>query len=128
MDITYNDAVNGIKSYLNNQSYEKDLKVSLSGDLVVPGPIESVDMLDDLSNFKHKTEFVRNMLMGVSVTVKHKDETLISFIVNEGMQLTDVEYFQTRPGVFRFMVEAVFGIFLKNLYPLSSESQKADEE
>lgn len=127
MDITYNDAVNGFKSYINNKDYEKDLSVGLKGDLHAPDAISSVVMLDNLGDFKRKSEFVRNMLMGVSVTVKHKDEVLVSFLVNEGMQLSDIEYFQKRPGVFRFTVEAVFGIFLKNLYPLSSESQKAGE-
>ena len=127
MDITYNDAVNGFKSYINNKDYEKDLSVSLNGDLHAPDALSSVVMLDNLGDFKRKSEFVRNMLMGVSVTVKHKDEVLVSFLVNEGMQLSDVEYFQKRPGIFRFTIEAVFGIFLKNLYPLSSESQKAVE-
>lgn len=127
MEITYNDAVDGIKSYLNNKAYEKDLSVVLSGDLHAPDALSSVEMLDDLGNFRRKAEFVRNMLMDVSVTVKHKEDVLVSFIVNEGMQLSDIEYFQQRPGVFRFTVEAVFGIFLKNLYPLSSESQKAVE-
>lgn len=127
MDITYNDAVNGFKSYINNKDYEKDLSVSLNGDLHAPDALSSVVMLDNLGDFRRKSEFVRDMLMGISVTVKHKDEVLVSFLVNEGMQLSDIEYFQKRPGVFRFTVEAVFGIFLKNLYPLSSESQKAAE-
>lgn len=127
MDITYNDAVNGFKSYINNKDYEKDLSVSLNGDLHAPDALSSVVMLDNLGDFRRKSAFVRDMLMGVSVTVKHKDEVLVSFLVNEGMQLSDIEYFQKRPGVFRFTVEAVFGIFLKNLYPLSSESQKAVE-
>lgn len=127
MDITYNDAVNGFKSYINNKDYEKDLSVSLNGDLHAPDALSSVVMLDNLGDFRRKSEFVRDMLMGISVTVKHKDEVLVSFLVNEGMQLSDIEYFQKRPGVFRFTVEAVFGIFLKNLYPLSSESQKAVE-
>lgn len=127
MDITYNDAVNGFKSYIDNKDYEKDLSVSLNGDLRAPDALSSVVMLDNLGDFRRKSEFVRDMLMGISVTVKHKDEVLVSFLVNEGMQLSDIEYFQKRPGVFRFTVEAVFGIFLKNLYPLSSESQKAVE-
>ena len=127
MDITYNDAVNGFKSYINNKDYEKDLSVSLNGDLHAPDALSSVVMLDNLGDFRRKSEFVRDMLMGISVTVKHKDEVLVSFLVNEGMQLSDIEYFQKRPGIFRFTVEAVFGIFLKNLYPLSSESQKAVE-
>lgn len=127
MDITYNDAVNGFKSYINNKDYEKDLSVSLNGDLHAPDALSSAVMLDNLGDFRRKSEFVRDMLMGISVTVKHKDEVLVSFLVNEGMQLSDIEYFQKRPGVFRFTVEAVFGIFLKNLYPLSSESQKAVE-
>ena len=127
MDITYNDAVNGFKSYINSKDYEKDLSVSLNGDLHAPDAISSAVMLDNLGDFRRKSEFVRDMLMGISVTVKHKDEVLVSFLVNEGMQLSDIEYFQKRPGVFRFTVEAVFGIFLKNLYPLSSESQKAVE-
>lgn len=127
MDITYNDAVNGFKSYINNKDYEKDLSVSLNGDLHAPDALSSAVMLDNLGDFRRKSEFVRDMLMGISVTVKHKDEVLVSFLVNEGMHLSDIEYFQKRPGVFRFTVEAVFGIFLKNLYPLSSESQKAVE-
>lgn len=127
MDITYNDAVNGFKSYINSKDYEKDLSVSLNGDLHAPDALSSAVMLDNLGDFRRKSEFVRDMLMGISVTVKHKDEVLVSFLVNEGMQLSDIEYFQKRPGVFRFTVEAVFGIFLKNLYPLSSESQKAVE-
>lgn len=127
MEITYNDAVNGIKSYINNKDYEKDLSVGLNGDLRVPDALSSVVMLENLGDFRRKSEFVRDMLMGVSVTIKHKDEVLVSFLVNEGMQFSDIEYFQKRPGVFRFTVEAVFGIFLKNLYPLSSESQKAAE-
>lgn len=127
MDITYNDAVNGFKSYINNKDYEKDLSVNLNGDLHAPDALSSVVMLDNLGDFRRKSEFVRDMLMGISVTIKHKDEVLVSFLVNEGMQLSDIEYFQKRPGVFRFTVEAVFGIFLKNLYPLSSESQKAVE-
>ena len=127
MDITYTDAVNGFKSYINNKDYEKDLSVSLNGDLHAPDALSSVVMLDNLGDFRRKSEFVRDMLMGISVTIKHKDEVLVSFLVNEGMQLSDIEYFQKRPGVFRFTVEAVFGIFLKNLYPLSSESQKAAE-
>ena len=127
MEITYQDAVDVVKNYINNKDYEKDLSVSVSGDLTIPGAIESVEMLDDLSNFAHKVAFVYLMLKGLGVTVKHNTEVLVSFQVTEGMQLDDVEYFSRHPGVFRFTVEAIFGIFLKNSYPLSSESQKAVE-
>lgn len=126
MDIGYTDAVEGITTYLNNKDYERDLSIRTSGALRAPGPIESVQMLENMSDFAKKVEFVRNMLIDQSVTVLHKNTTLVAFQVTEGMRLEDVEYFAQRPGVFQFVIDAVFGIFLKNLYPLSSESRKAE--
>lgn len=127
MEITYNDAVEGITTYLNSKEFEKGLRVITSGELRAPGAVASVQILDNPQDFAKKSLFVRDMLKGLGVTVKHDDEVLTTFQVTEGMQLSDVEYFTLRPGVFRFVVDAIFGMFLKNLYPLSSVSQKAEE-
>lgn len=126
MEITYQDAVDGLTAFINSKNFERNLSLSISGDLKAPSAIESVKMLEQMDNFEAKLNFVHRMLKGLGVTVKKGDETLVTFQVTEGMRIEDVEYFTKRPGVLKFTVESVFSVFLKNLYPLSSESQKAE--
>ena len=126
MEITYKEAVDNVRAYINNKDYEKDLSVKIEGDLHAPSALASVQMLDNMNDFAAKASFVHSMLLNDGLIVRHKDKVLVSVQVTEGMQLDDVEFFRLHPGVFQFVVEAVFGIFLKNSYPLSSESQKAD--
>lgn len=125
MEITYQDAVDGLTAFINSKNFERNLSLSISGDLKAPDAIESVKMLEQMDDFEAKLNFVHRMLKDLGVTVKKGDETLVTFQVTEGMHIEDVEYFTKRPGVLKFTVEAVFSVFLKNLYPLSSESQKA---
>lgn len=127
MEITYKDAVAGLTTFINSKNFERELSVSLSGDVHVPGAVASVRMLENMEDFDAKLEFVYLMLKGLSVTIKRNTETLVTFQVTEGMRLGDVEYFTLHPGVLKFLIESVFSVFLKNLYPLSSESREAEK-
>ena len=128
MEITYQDAVESLTTFFNNKDYEKDLSVNVANAIKAPGALASVQMLDNLTDFPRKAAFVHDMLLDNALTVKYKGEVLVTIQVTSGMQLDDVEYFQKHPGIFRFAVEAVFGVFLKNLYPLSSESREAAKQ
>ena len=125
MNITYKEAVEGYKHYFNHKEIEKDLSISISGDIKAPSALSSIQMMENMDNLVQKLNFVHSMLLGNGVSIHCKDKVLVSFQVTEGMILTDIEYFRQYPGVLRFLVDSVFGIFLKNLYPLSSESQEA---
>lgn len=127
MELTYNDAVHNMHAYLNEgRSYDKDLKIELSGELNPPDALLSVQMLDDLDNLMLKAQFVQTMLKGVGLTLKHGDDVLLVVQFTENERLSDIELLKRRPGLFRFIIDAIFSIFLKNSYPLSSESQKAE--
>lgn len=127
MELTYNDAVQNMHAYLNEgRSYDKDLKIELSGALNPPDALLSVQMLDDLDNLMLKAQFVQTMLKDVGLTLKHGDEVLLVVQFTENERLSDIALLKQRPGLLRFIIDAVFSIFLKNSYPLSSESQKAE--
>lgn len=127
MELTYNDAVQNMHAYLNEGcAYDKDLKIELSGELNPPDALLSVQMLDDLDNLILKAQFVQTMLKGVGLTLKHGDEVLLVVQFTENESLSDISLLKQRPGLLRFIIDAVFSIFLKNSYPLSSESQKAE--
>jgi len=127
MELTYNDAVQNMHAYLNEgRSYDKDLKIELSGELTPPDALLSVQMLDDLDNLMLKAQFVQTMLKGVGLTLKHGEEVLLVVQFTENERLSDITLLKQRPGLLRFIIDAVFSIFLKNSYPLSSESQKAE--
>ena len=66
------------------------------------------------------------MLEGNGVTIKLKDKELTTFQVTEGMTFEDIDLFKQHPAIYRFFVESVFSKFLKNSYPLLSESQEAE--
>ncbi len=126
MQITYNEAVADMTTYVKNKALEKDLVVEIKSDLKIPPAIESVQMLDDIRNIVKKTIFVHSMLEGNGVTIKLKDKELCTFQVNEGMEFDDIEIFNRHPAIYRFFIESVFSVFLKNSYPLLSESQEAE--
>lgn len=127
MELTYNDAVQNMHAYLNEgRAYDKDLKIELSGELNPPDALLSVQMLDDLDNLMLKAQFVQTMLKDVGLTLKHGDEVLLVVQFTENERLSDITLLKQRPGLLRFIIDAVFSIFLKNSYPLSSESQKAE--
>lgn len=128
MTITYQDSIEAfLKFYKDKKENEKQLSVELSAPLKIPSALESVQMLDDVSNTLNKVMFVYNMLMDNGVVIKHNEEILCSFSVNKGMTFEDVDYFRQHPAIYRFFLDSVFGIFLKNSYPLLSESQEADQ-
>ena len=127
MELTYNDAVQNMHTYLNEgRAYDKDLKIELSGELNPPDALLSVQMLDDLDNLMLKAQFVQTMLKGVGLTLRHSDEVLLVTQFTENERLSDITLLKQRPGLLRFIIDAIFSIFLKNSYPLSSESQKAE--
>lgn len=126
MQITYNEAVADITTYAKNKALEKDIVIDLSGNLKIPSALESVQMLDDIKNIVKKVIFVRTMLEGNGVTIRLKDQVLCTFQVNEGMDFEDIELFRKHPSIYRFFLESVFSVFLKNSYPLLSESQEAE--
>lgn len=127
MELTYNDAVQNMHAYLNEgRAYDKDLKIELSGELNPPDALLSVQMLDDLDNLILKAQFVQTMLKGVGLTLKHGDKVLLVVQFTENESLSDISLLKQRPGLLRFIIDAVFSIFLKNSYPLSSESQEAE--
>ena len=126
MTISYRDTIDAFKSYARRMSYEQELSVDLSSELKIPSALTSVQMLDDVTNVSKKALFVYEMLQNIGVTIKHKDTTVCSFVVNEGMTFEDVECFKTHPAIYRFFLDSVFGVFLKNSYPLLSESQEAE--
>lgn len=128
MEITYSDAVQNMHAYLDKgRIFDKELKIEIIGDLTPPSALSSVQMLDDLDNLVLKTQFVNTMLKNTGLILKHKEETLISIQFTENESLTDQPLFKQRPGLLKFVIDAVFSVFLKNSYPLSSESQKAEE-
>lgn len=126
MNITYGDAVASYTTYAGNKDFDKTLNIETSAPLNAPDALDSVVMLDNLNDTARKLQFIYKMLIGVGVTIKSGDKELVSFQVTEGMKIQDIEYFKQYPGILRFFIDATFGVFLKNLYPLSSESQKAE--
>ena len=128
MEISYSDAVQNMHAYLDKgRIFDKELKIEIIGDLTPPSALSSVQMLDDLDNLVLKTQFVNTMLKGTGLVLKHKEETLISIQFTENESLTDQSLFKQRPGLLKFVIDAVFSVFLKNSYPLLSESQEAEE-
>lgn len=127
MKITYVDAVSNVNTYiLNSKNFEKDLSIETSENLNIPSAIMSVQMLDDVTNLPMKIDFVYTLLKDNGVTIKHKDNVLCTFRVTEGMRFDDIELFKTSPAIYRYFIDAIFGIFLKNSYPLLSESREAE--
>lgn len=126
MNITYDEAVVNMTTYAKSKALEKDINIELTKELKIPPALESVQMLDDIKNIYKKTLFVRDMLEGNGVEIKLKDKTLCSFQINEGMEFEDIELFKTHPAIYRFFIESVFSVFLKNSYPLLSEFQEAE--
>lgn len=126
MKITFNEAVEDIKAYITRKDIEKDLIIETTSDLKIPSALESVQMLEDAKNLQRKVVFIYNMLKENGVSIKCKDKELCSFQVTEGMTFENVETFRRYPAIFRFFIDAIFGVFLKNSYPLLSESQEAD--
>lgn len=126
MQITYNEAVADMTTYVKNKALEKDLVIELKNELRIPPALESVQMLDDIRNIVKKVVFVQNMLEGNGVTIRLKDKELTTFQVTEGMTFEDIDLFKQHPAIYRFFIESVFSVFLKNSYPLLSESQEAE--
>ena len=126
MTITFNDAVEDIKSYITRKDIEKHLIIETTSELKIPSAMESVQMLEDAKNLQRKIAFIYGMLKENGVTIKCEDKELCSFQVTEGMTFENIECFRRYPAIFRFFIDAMFGVFLKNSYPLLSESQEAE--
>lgn len=127
MELTYKDAVAGVNTYVENKtSFEQALSVELSGAISAPNALESAIMLENVTDYARKARFVDSLLVGLTLTVKHKGKSLVSFIVEEGVPVSSNAYFMQYPGVYHFVVDAIFSIFLKNSYPLFGESQQAE--
>lgn len=128
MKITYNDAITDFRTYIKNKGMEQYLSVETANNLKIPPALDSVQMLEDTGNIVKKIDFVYYMLQDNSVTIKFKEEELCSFQVNKGMTFNTIEYFNQHPAIYRYFIDAVFGVFLKNSYPLLSESLGAENQ
>ena len=126
MKLTYDDAISNFTKYIESREQEKFLTVELTKELTIPPALASVQMLDDIRNRSRKIDFVYYMLKDNGVTIKYKEQELCTFQVTEGMTFDSVEYFKLHPAVYRFFIDTVFGVFLKNSYPLLSESLEAE--
>lgn len=126
MVINYSDAVANITTFVKSRDIEQDIQIELTSNLNIPPALQSVQMLDNTKNLSMKINFVYSMLLGNGVTIKYKNETLCTFQVTEGMRFDDIEIFAKHPAIYRYFIDAIFGVFLKNSYPLLSESQEAE--
>ena len=128
MTITNSDAITNFRTYVKHASMEQYLSVETSKELNIPPALNSVQMLEDVSNIIKKIDFVYYMLQDNGVVIKYRGEELCSFQVNKGMTFNDIEYFSQHPAIYRYFIDAVFGVFLKNSYPLLSESLEAEKK
>lgn len=126
MVVTFKDAVEDITTYVKNRDLEQYLEVHTTSDLRIPDALQSVQMLENPKNLQMKVNFIYSMLKDNGVIIKYKDKELCSFQVNDGMKFEDIEYFIRHPAIYRYFIDAIFGVFLKNSYPLLSESQEAE--
>ena len=123
MNISYADAVQNMHTYLEQgREYDKDLSIELTKDLNIPSSLECINMLDNLDNTVLKVQFVDKMLKGGGLVLKHKDNTILTAQFTDNESLPELPECKLHPGLLRFIVDAVFSVFLKNSYPLSSES------
>ncbi len=128
MIITFEDAVNNLRSYNANKFVEEDITIEVDGDLKAPSAIASVEMLSaKRPSITQKVNFIYGLLLGTSVSIKLKDKLLASFNVNENMSLEAIDVFRSTPGVFYYFIEAIYGVFLKNCYPQLNDSLQSQK-
>ena len=131
MILTFEDAVNNLRSYNANKFVEEDITIEVDGDLKAPSAIASVEMLSaKRPSITQKVNFIYGLLLGTKVTIKLKDSLIASFNVNDNMSLEAIDVFRNTPGIFYYFIEAIYGVFLKNCYPQLNDSlqnQKVDQ-
>ena len=131
MILTFEDAVNNLRSYNANKFVEEDITIEVDGDLKAPSAIASVEMLSaKRPSVTQKVNFIYGLLLGTKVTIKLKDRLIASFNVNDNMSLEAIDVLRNTPGIFYYFIEAIYGVFLKNCYPQLNDSlqnQKVDQ-
>lgn len=117
MEITYEEAVKNYTDYFEARDHDKDLKLVIENGIKPPPALDSAEMLEPEVSFARKTAFVEQLLMDNVVSIYMGDKQLCSFNINKNMSIVNVRELINYPYLLRFLVNTVFGIFLKNCYP-----------
>ena len=122
MNITYEEALANARSYIERKSNERKYSLNLSKGIVPPPAYESAEMLEGDHSFREKMYFVQSLLFDNTVTVYYgegEEKTEVcSFLVTKDLDLGTIDEFRNTPSALRFLVNAVYSIFLKNSLPL----------
>lgn len=122
MDITYDEAVANYNSYIERKQNDRKYSLHISDGIKAPLAYESAEMLEGQHSFYEKMMFVRTLLMGNQVVVYYGEgserKELANFLVSETFDFGTEPGLMNTPSVLRFIVNTVFGIFLKNSLPL----------
>lgn len=118
MDITYEEALANVKKYVENKPTEHDFSLHIEKPINPPLAYESAEMLEGEHTFREKMYFVQSLLFDNSITITHKGNELLSLSITNQTDLGMVDEFRNTPSALRFLVNAVYSIFLKNSLPL----------
>ena len=118
MEIKYEDAMSNINYYLEHKKDEHDFSLEWNKGLNPPPAYESAEMLEGEHSFREKMYFIQSLLFENTVTIKYKGEPFCVLNITKELDLGMVKELRGTPSALRFLVNAVYSIFLKNSLPL----------
>lgn len=118
MEISYEDALSNARAYVENKKNERDYSLEIAKPINPPMAYESAEMLEGEHSFREKMYFVQSMLFENTVTIKYKGEPQVVINIDKNTDLGMVDELRNTPSALRFLVNAVYSMFLKNSLPL----------
>ena len=117
MEISYDEALDNARAYVENKKNERDYSLDIKNPITPPSAYESAEMLEGEHSFREKMYFVQSMLFDNVVTIKYKDEPYCILNIDKHLDLGAVKELRDTPSALRFLVNAVYSLFLKNSLP-----------
>lgn len=111
--------------YAEGKQATNGYALQINGEIAQPSALDALAVLEQSVGIRDKAEFVRKLLKGCSVAVSLYGTPICDFTVTEGFQWFAVPELQRDPQALKFIVSAVYGVFLKNSVPHLTDSQRA---
>lgn len=114
MKLSYEDAVANYSDYFEARQRAPRWALELARPINRLSAIDVVEELDrTASSFRQKADFCKRLLVGNKLTVYDGETVVCTIPVTDGTQFATEPDFINDPLVFQFVVQAVYGLFLK---------------
>lgn len=115
MKITYKDLTDDLNAVLEAQKKDplERYSVDIEGNMKTMSATKVLSVIDNVSDFEERAQFVKELLQGCSVTIYKDEKKLFDVAINNGVEWWAIDGFNQDPMALRYLITVVYTRFLK---------------